>query len=177
MRTQILFGVVTCVLVAITATTPQAQSDDVVTVKALLSGANEVPGVSTGAHGAATVTLNRTTGEVAWVVDVYNLPTGITAAHIHVAAPGTNGPVVVDFRPQPTIVSGDFRLEGKSSTINPAPASGILSMEDLLFSAAAGAAYVNVHTQTNGGGEIRGQLCPPSASSNSFSRIALCTIP
>ena len=50
-------------------------------------------------------------------------------------------------------------------------------MEDLLFSAAAGAAYVNVHTQTNGGGEIRGQLCPASAGANTFSGIALCTIP
>lgn len=177
MRTHILFGLVTCALVGITATTPKAQTADVVTLRALLSGANEVPGVSTGAHGAATVTLNRTSGEVSWVVDIYNLPTGIVAAHIHVAAPGTNGPVVVDFRPQPTLVSGDFRIEGRSTTANPAPASGILSMEDLMFSAASGAAYVNVHTQTNGGGEIRGQLCPTSAAANTFSGIALCTIP
>jgi hypothetical protein len=177
MRTHVLFGLMTCALVGFTAAAPNAQNADIVTVKALLSGANEVPGVSTGAHGTATVSLNRTTGEVTWVVDVFNLPTGIVAAHIHVAAPGTNGPVVVDFRPQPTLVSQDFRIEGRSTTINPAPASGILSMEDLMFSAASGAAYVNVHTQANGGGEIRGQLCPTSASANTFSGVALCTIP
>jgi hypothetical protein len=177
MRTHILFGLVTCALVGVTATTPWAQDADLVTVKALLSGADEVPGVSTGSYGTATVTLNRTTREVSWVVDVYNLPTGLTASHIHVAAPGTNGPIVVDFRPQPLGISGDFRFEGRSSTIAPAPASGVLVMDDLLFSAAAGAAYVNVHTQTNGGGEIRGQLCPTSAAANTFSGIALCTLP
>lgn len=177
MRTYILFGLVTCALVGVTATSPKAQGADVVVVKALLSGANEVPGVSTGAHGAATVTLNRTTGEVSWVVDIYNLPTGITASHIHIAAPGTNGPVVLNFNPQPTGVSGDFRIAGKSSTINPAPALGILTMDDFMFSVAAGAAYVNVHTQANGGGEIRGQTCPRSALANTFNGIALCTQP
>jgi hypothetical protein len=85
--------------------------------------------------------------------------------------------VVVNFNPQPTGISGDFRLEGKASTIAPAPASGVLTMDDLMFSVAAGAAYVNVHTQTNGGGEIRGQTCPTSAAANTFSGIALCTIP
>ena len=177
MRTYILFGLVTCGLVVYTAATPKAQNGDVVVVKALLSGANEVPGVSTGAHGFATVTLNRSTGEVAWVVDVYNLPTGITASHIHIAPPGTNGPVVLNFNPQPLGISGDFRLEGKSSTIAPTPAGGVLTMDDFMFSVAAGAAYVNVHTQTNGGGEIRGQTCPTSAAANTFSGIALCTIP
>jgi hypothetical protein len=177
MRTHILFGLVTCALVCATATAPKAQSADIVVVKALLSGANEVPGVSSGAHGAATVTLNRTTGEVSWVIDVYNLPTGLTASHIHIAPPGTNGPVVLNFNPQAIGISGDFRLEGKSSTINPAPALGILTMDDFMFSVAAGAAYVNVHTQTNGGGEIRGQTCPTSAAANTFNGIALCTLP
>jgi hypothetical protein len=163
MRTHILFGLVTCALVCATATAPKAQSADIVVVKALLSGANEVPGVSSGAHGAATVTLNRTTG--------------LTASHIHIAPPGTNGPVVLNFNPQAIGISGDFRLEGKSSTINPAPALGILTMDDFMFSVAAGAAYVNVHTQTNGGGEIRGQTCPTSAAANTFNGIALCTLP
>jgi hypothetical protein len=177
MRTHILFGLVTCGLVAITATTPRAQSAEIVIVKALLSGANEVPAIATGAHGFATVTLNRTTGEVSWVIDVFNLPTGITASHIHVSPPGVNGPVVVNFNPQPLGVSGDFRLEGRASTIAPAPALGILTMEDLMSSVASGAAYVNVHTQINGGGEIRGQTCPKSPEANTFNGIALCTIP
>jgi hypothetical protein len=176
MRTHILLGLVTTAMVAATAVAPQAQ-ENVVVVKANLHGGNEVPGVSTGAHGFATVTLNRATGEVSWVVDVFNLPTGITAAHIHVSPPGVNGPVVVNFNPQPTTVSGDFRLEGRSTTIAPAPALGILTMEDLMAAVASGAAYVNVHTQANGGGEIRGQTCPSHPAANIFNGIALCTIP
>jgi hypothetical protein len=177
MRTHILFGLVTTALVAATVVTPQAQDDNVVVVRANLHGGNEVPGVSTGAHGFATVTLNRSTGEVSWVVDVYNLPTGVTAAHIHVSPPGVNGPVVVNFNPQPTGVSGDFRIQGSSTTIAPAPALGILTMDDLMFAVASGNAYVNVHTQAFGGGEIRGQTCPASAAANTFSGISLCTNP
>jgi hypothetical protein len=176
MRTHILLGLVTTAMVAATAVAPQAQENTVV-VKANLHGGNEVPGVSTGAHGFATVTLNRSTGEVSWVVDVYNLPTGVTAAHIHVSPPGVNGPVVVNFNPQPTGVSGDFRIQGSATTIAPAPALGILTMEDLMFAVASGNAYVNVHTQTNGGGEIRGQTCPESAAANTFSGISLCHPP
>ena len=177
MRTHILFGLVTAALVTVTATAPRAQDSGVVVVKALLHGGNEVPGIQTGAHGSATVTLNRSTGTVSWTVDIFNLPTGITAAHIHVSPPGVNGPVVVNFNPQPTGVSGDFRLQGSATTIAPAPSLGILTMDDLMFAVASGTAYVNVHTQTNGGGEIRGQTCPTSASANTFNGIALCTLP
>jgi CHRD domain len=167
-----IFGVMTAALLA-AAPLAQAQT---MTLKAQLSGGNEVVGVSTGAHGSATVTLNRATGEITWVVDVYNLPTGLVGAHIHVAADRTNGPVIVNF-PITNGISGDFRIEGRSTTFNANAALGINSADDLLFAIASGNSYVNVHSQTNPGGEIRGQLCPTSASANVFNGIALCTIP
>ena len=100
------------------------------------------------------------------MIDVFNLPTGLTASHIHVGSPGTAGPVVIDFAPQPSasrVRSGSRARRGPSPR---APAQGIRSMEDVMFAIAAGNAYVNVHSQANPGGEIRGQLCPDKRRDN-----------
>ena len=84
------------------------------TFTADLSGGNEVPGVTTGSGGTATITLDTTANTVSWVIDVYNLPTGVTAGHIHVGAPGVSGPTLINF----TVAAGtsnDFRLSGSAS--------------------------------------------------------------
>lgn len=167
-----IFGVMAAALLW---AAPAADAQTVV-VKGALSGGNEVTTVSTGAHGMATVTLNRATGEISWTVDVYNLPTGVVGAHIHVAADRVNGPVIVNF-PITAGVSGDFRIEGSATTFTANAGLGINSMDDLMFAIASGNAYVNVHTQTNPAGEIRGQLCPASAAANLFNGVALCTTP
>ena len=129
------------------------------TFTADLSGGNEVPGVVTGSGGTATVTLNVATNVVTWVIDVYNLPTGVTASHIHAGSPGVAGPVIVNF----TVVantSNDFRISGSAnlSEIVPRPAQGINSAEDARQALLNGDTYVNVHSSANPGGEIRGQL-------------------
>lgn len=156
-----------------------ASAQQMVTVKALLSGSNEVPAVSAGAHGLAVVTVNRDTGEVTWSIDVYNMPTGILMGHIHAGAVGVNGPVIIGFPIANVGQSGAFQLKGsaRASELIARPASGINSFDDAAFAIASGAAYVNLHSQANPGGEIRGQLCPTSAMANVFNGIALCTIP
>lgn len=156
-----------------------ASAQQMVTVKALLSGAYEVPAVSAGAHGVAVVTVNRATGEVSWTIDVYNLPTGIVGGHIHAGAEGVNGPIIIGFPIANVGQSGAFQLKGsaRASELMVRPASGINSFDDAAFAMASGAAYVNLHTQANPGGEIRGQLCPTSAAANVFNGIALCTVP
>ncbi|MSO62891.1 MAG: CHRD domain-containing protein, partial [Acidobacteria bacterium] len=53
----------------------QAQAQTI-NLTAALSGGNEVPGVSTGAAGTATATLNATTGVLTYRVEVYNMPVG-----------------------------------------------------------------------------------------------------
>jgi hypothetical protein len=138
-----------------------AQADaQTIVYTATLSGSNEAPPVpATGAGGFATVTVNVAAQTINWVVDVYNFPSGVTAAHIHVGGAGVAGPVVVNFA-VPTSASNDFRISGsaRASDVVARQPQGVNTFEDLVQALATGHAYVNVHSQVNGGGEIRGQL-------------------
>ena len=104
-----------------------------------LSGANEVPPV--GATGSGTVTIKDDRSVTAKIT-----VTGMTAtaAHIHEAAAGSNGPVIVPFTK-----TGDNTFE--------APADAKLT-EAQYAAYKAGKLYVNVHSAKNPGGEIRAQL-------------------
>ena len=179
MRRGFLFGLaanglLTAALVAGTTSAPAAQNG-VQTLTAVLTGGGEAPNpVNTGAYGYATVTINPGTGEVTWVIDVFNFPTGLTASHIHAGAFNTAGPVIIDFNPQPIGVSGPFRLSGSTTSFIARPVVGIRSMQEAMVAIASGNTYVNVHSQLNPGGEIRGQLCPAKASDNGFNGINTC---
>jgi hypothetical protein len=128
---------------------------------ALLSGANETPGIPSGAGGTATITLNTATRTVTYKVDVYNLPSGATAAHFHSAGPGVSGPVVVNFT-VPAGISNDFSISGTASASDLVPRGeqGIRSWDDFLQALTLGQIYVNVHSSVNPGGEVRGQVLP-----------------
>ena len=108
-----------------------------------LSGAQEVPPVTTLATGAGDITV-AADGAVSGSVKT----TGVagTMAHIHVAAMGKNGPVII-----PLTSSGD----GVWSV----PAGAKLSAEQMA-SYKAGDLYVNVHSDAHKGGEIRAQMKP-----------------
>jgi|SwirhirootsSR2_FD_contig_81_22782_length_579_multi_2_in_0_out_0_1 hypothetical protein len=145
--------------VALMASAVQAQAQTY-TWTANLSGSNEAPPVAaTGSGGRATVTYDAATQTGTYSIDVYNLPTGVTASHIHAGGPGVSGPVIINF----TVANGtsnDFRISGtfKASDVVARPAQGVNNMDDALAAMLLGEAYVNVHSQANGGGEIRGQL-------------------
>jgi hypothetical protein len=128
---------------------------------ALLSGANEVPGVVNGAGGVATITLNTATQAVTYRVDVYNMPSGTTQAHFHAGGPGVAGPVVVNFTVQANI-SNDFSISGTATAADlvPRQAQGVGSWDDFVQALVLGQIYVNVHSTVNPGGEIRGQVVP-----------------
>ena len=131
------------------------------TLTATLTGAGETPapGLNTGAFGSATVIVDMTARTVTYSVTVFNLPSGVTASHIHAGAAGTAGPVVVNFAP-PTTASNDFSFNGvvldTSFVLN--PNAGIRSADDMFQAILGGNSYVNVHSTVNPGGEIRGQL-------------------
>ena len=109
-------------------------------VKLALSGANEVPPVTTSAAGSGTITV-ADDGSVSGSVS----STGVagTAAHIHEGEAGANGPVIV-----PLTKDGDtYKV----------PAGAKLTSAQLA-SFKAGNLYVNVHSAANPNGEIRTQL-------------------
>ena len=111
-------------------------------VSVSLSGSEEVPPLSVPGSGRGSFTVGED-GSVSGSVTT----TGVqgTMAHIHRGARGQNGPVVV-----PLAKSGDTYT---------APAGAKLSAADLQ-AFREGRLYVNVHTDRNKGGEVRGQMAP-----------------
>jgi hypothetical protein len=107
----------------------------------MLAGGNEVPPVTTSATGTAMVTIGADRSVKATVT-----ATGMTAtaSHIHMAAAGTNGPVIVPFAK-----TGDNAF---------ASAPDAKLTEEQYAAYKAGNLYVNVHSAKSPGGEIRAQL-------------------
>jgi hypothetical protein len=106
-----------------------------------LTGANEVPPVTTSATGTATVTINPDRS-VAVKVNVSGMTA--TASHIHEGAPGTNGPVIVPFTK-----TGDNTF---------ASSEGAKLTESQYASYKAGNLYVNVHSAAHPIGAIRAPI-------------------
>jgi hypothetical protein len=111
-------------------------------VTVTLAGVQEVPSVTSAATGTGTITVGADKSVHGSVTTK-----GIvgTAAHVHDAAAGKNGPVV-------------FLLEKQGDTYT-VPANAKLT--DAQFASFnAGNLYVNVHSAAHADGEIRGQLKP-----------------
>jgi hypothetical protein len=152
-----------CVLAA-SATLVQAAAASAQTsviMRATLTGGEETPNlVLSGAVATAEVAVDPTNQEIAVSLRVFNLPTGSTASHIHVGPKGVSGPVVIDF-PIGTGRTGDFTLNFRvhdGPAFHARPEIGINTFADALQAIAGGNAYVNIHTSSFPGGEIRGQL-------------------
>lgn len=153
------FSVALAGLFVLLVSAAQAQAQ-VVTFNAALDGGNEVPAVVTGSAGTAVVTWNTTTKTGTYRVEVYNMPVGTTASHIHVGADNVGGPVVINFTVPAGGISNDFALSGTfaCSDVVARAAQGINSCEDFEQALLLGNTYVNVHSTANPGGEVRGQL-------------------
>jgi hypothetical protein len=138
-----------------------ASAQNSVILRATLNGGEETPTpVLSGAVATAEVAVDTVNQEIAVQMRVFNLPTGSTASHIHIAPRGVTGPVVIDF-PIGRGVTGDFTLNFRlhdGAVFHPRPEIGINTFADALQAIVGGQAYVNIHTTTFPGGEIRGQL-------------------
>jgi hypothetical protein len=155
------------------ATSPNANGGNFGTP---LSGDEEVPANASKARGNAVLQLNAAGDAIDYQLSVANIENAFMA-HIHMAAPGVNGPIVVWLFPSTAPTPnppGGGRLDGviASGTIAAANLTGPLAghpLSDLVAAIKAGNTYVNVHTNDGvdpvntgpgdlPGGEVRGQV-------------------
>jgi len=109
-----------------------------------MSGDNEVPSVSTDAAGLINFSYAPESASLSFEGYISTTSSTIVGAHLHMAAAGSNGPVVVDLSSQ--IDNGI--VSGSTANISTRLLDALLS----------GQIYLNVHTEDNPSGEIRGQV-------------------
>src|ERR1700744_1140986 len=110
--------------------------------KATLDGKSEVPPNASAGTGTADIDYDPASKKLSWKLTYTGLSGPATAAHFHAGETGKNGGVAV-------------AIPGATSS----PAEGSATLTDAQAAdLAAGKLYVNVHTQANPGGEIRGQV-------------------
>jgi CHRD domain len=146
------------ILVISTNTSAFAQQGDQ-KFTAKLTGKEEVPPKDTKASGTSEFNLSSDGNKMTYVVNVKDIDK-VTQAHIHSGKKGENGPVVVWLfnTTKPTgPMSGMLSQGNFTSTDLVGPLKG-KQMSDLVKLINDGQAYVNVHTEANPMGEIRGQL-------------------
>ena len=164
-----------CLLVFMIAVLAVVQSSDAVITKytANLRGINEVPANASSGTGFAVVDYDNVLHTLSLNVAFSGLLGNVTASHIHSPAlPTTNAGVATTVPTFPGFPSGvtsgnyvhtlDMTLATSYSptfiTVNGGTISGAEAA--LAASLAAGTAYLNIHTNSFPGGEIRGQLAP-----------------
>ena len=168
MRRAVYMAVVMTLALGLAAPAAIAQPTN---LRAVLSGADEVPARDTLGRGFASFKLSPDGTELEYRLIVANIE-NVVASHIHVGPVGVNGPVVAFlFGPA---APGEGRLQGVigEGTITAANLVGPLAgqpLSALVEEIEAGNTYVNVHTNDGvpptdtgpgdfPGGEIRGQI-------------------
>lgn len=166
-RSRILRVAIAAPLLVIPACGDDEPAGPATSFTATLTGANEVPAVTTTATGTATLTLSG--NQITYTINATNLQNAVLG-HIHLAAAGENGQVRLNLcgtgAPEPPCASGTGVVAtGTNGTTVGTPA---ITFDELVEAMRTGGAYVNVHTNAAGctpgnagcnpGGEIRGQV-------------------
>ena len=155
-----------CLIVAIAglATTAQAQF---ITFTATLSGAQEVPANTSPATGTATLVLNTVTNAFTIDLQFSGLTAPVTVAHIHRAAAGVNGPVIIGLdgmalsggRPTWNLIAPgvtSFNSGGPLTAPFNFPAAEVANL-------IAGNTYFNIHRATSRAAKSAARSSPPPA--------------
>jgi glucose/arabinose dehydrogenase len=129
---------------------------------ARLTGAEEVPPVTTTAKAVARFELNED-GTLSYKLWATAPIQNATASHIHLGGRGQNGPVVLFlFGPVAggqNFNAGDVIAEGTVQDANVIARPGFTpTIQELVSRIRQGRAYANLHTTAFPGGEVRGQV-------------------
>lgn len=115
---------------------------ETMTMKVQLTPQAEVPPNTSSGSGNADVTYDTASKKLSWKISYSNLTGPATMAHFHgPAEAGKNAGVVIPIMPVSSPAEG-------SATLTDAQAKDLMD----------GKMYINVHTEANKGGEIRGQV-------------------
>jgi hypothetical protein len=143
-------------------TTPAADLSGIFIAGA--TGEQRVSPVDTEARGAAFFAVNEDGDGIDYTLAVQDLE-DVTMAHIHASEVGEAGGVVAWLYPEdaeePDPIPGEFDGVLATGTITEDDLTGPLegeSLETLLGEMRGGGIYVNVHTEANPDGEVRGQV-------------------
>lgn len=160
-----------CGLLALSATGLFAQTAESIPFLTLMEARNEVPAVPENHSGNVIVWLHLvrdaqgaiTSGSVDFDISTrFANAVTVTGLHIHTGAAGVNGSIVV-----PTDVNnsdrsiaidatGRTRIQKQVQFPSTTPAVSLATINDILANPQN--FYVNIHTTTNGGGAMRGQM-------------------
>jgi hypothetical protein len=168
---------IVCVFVVVAMASAVVVAQNFVSIRNYLSGYEEVPAVSTTASGEFKGRISRDEGEIEWELSYSDLEGDVQQAHIHLAQAGVNGGISVFLctnlgngpagtqpcPPSPATVSGTIRAADVSPNIPATQAArnqglGTGELDELIAALRAGTTYVNVHSTTWPGGEVRSQL-------------------
>ena len=171
MRTPLLALAAAVVAAAACGSSSTAPASKIVNLTTTLSPANEtaVTGNPTGS-GTFSATLDTSTNVFTWNLTFTGLTANATLGHIHGPfIPGgaaTSAGVILTV--DPAVTPGATFVGLNSATAGTASGSIVLNSSTVFTSTVngdslrklllAGDTYANIHTSTNKGGEIRGQI-------------------
>ena len=166
MRARNVVGSLFCAAASLSAALPAAAQ----TLHATLEGYQEVPAVSSAASGSFRAKIDKQAGMIQWELAYSDLEGSALQAHIHFGQHSVNGGISVFLCTNlgngpagtPACPATSANLNGvitASSIVGPAD-RGLSANEfdELVAAMRRGVTYVNVHSTTWTGGEIRGQI-------------------
>jgi hypothetical protein len=168
MRKLFVFGSLICLVLASAVVFAQGGFKR---INELLTGYQEVPAISTAGDGEFHARISNDEREIQYELTYSNLQGTVTQAHIHLGQKSVNGGIAVFLctnlgngpagtqlcpLTSPATVSGTIRA---ADVIGPS-GQGLAPGEfgELIAAIRAGATYVNVHSTTWPGGEVRSQI-------------------
>jgi hypothetical protein len=146
-------------------------------IKELLTGYEEVPSVSTTGNGQFKARISNDETNIQWELSYSDLEGAVQQAHIHIGNVGVNGGISVFLCTNlgngpagtqpcpapPATISGTIFAADVSPNIPATVAArnqGLNTgeLDELIKAMRAGATYVNIHSTTWPGGEVRSQI-------------------